>query len=213
MSMFSEYLQSTSWLMWFGLTSAVLSTFAYLPYIIDTIARRTQPQRASWLIWSVLSGIAFFSQLYEGANLSLWFAGVQASGTMVVFILSIGQGVGGFLKKTDCLVLAAAAIGLLLWYLTESAAYALGITISISLLGGSVTVLKAYKDPDSETMQTWFLSMIASALALFSVGHIDWVLMAYPLYLLVLNTAIVVAMIAGRSKSATLTPLFDGAQS
>lgn len=31
----------------FGLISALLSTFAFLPYIRDTYLRRTQPQRAS----------------------------------------------------------------------------------------------------------------------------------------------------------------------
>ena len=54
------------------------------------------------------------------------------------------MGVGRFLNRTDYLILAAAGVGLLLWYFTENAAYALAITISISLLGGSVTVTKAY---------------------------------------------------------------------
>ena len=185
-----------------GVLSGVLSTFAYLPYVIDTIARRTQPQRASWLIWSVLGSIAFFSQLHEGASASLWFAGVQVGGTITVFVLSIGLGIGGFLNRGDCLVLLGALAGLVLWYFTETAIYAPSITISISLLGGSVTVLKAFRDPQSETMSTWFLSFIASACAIFSVGTLDWVILAYPLYLFTLNGAIVVAMLLGRLRNA-----------
>ena len=73
-------------LLFFGIASGALSTFAYIPYIIDTVARRTQPQRASWLIWSVLGSIALISQIYEGATSSLWFAGVQVSGTIIVFL-------------------------------------------------------------------------------------------------------------------------------
>lgn len=185
-----------------GILSGVLSTFAYLPYVIDTISRRTRPQRASWLIWSVLGSIAFFSQLHEGASASLWFAGVQVSGTIIVFVLSIGLGTGGFLNRNDCLVLLGALAGLVLWYFTETAVYALAITISISLLGGSITVLKAFRDPDTETMSTWFLSFIASACAIFSVGTLDWVILAYPLYLFTLNGAIVVAMLLGRLRNA-----------
>jgi len=185
-----------------GVASGILSTFAYVPYAIDTIAQRTQPQRASWLIWSVLGSIAFFSQVYEGASSSLWFAGVQVTGTISIFLLSIRLGIGGFLNRRDCFILLSAFAGLVLWYFTETAVYALAITISISLLGGSVTVLKAYRDPDSETMSTWFLSFIASTCAILSVGTFDWIILAYPLYLFTLNGAIVVAMLLGRMRGA-----------
>ncbi len=184
-----------------GVLSGILSAVAYIPYIRDTIALRTQPQRASWLIWSVLGSIAFFSQVYEGAGSSLWFAGVQVGGTVAVFVLSIRLGVGGFLNRSDCAVLAAAGSGLILWYFTENASYALAITISISLLGGSVTVLKAYRAPQSETMVTWLMSFIASGCAILSVGTVDWVLLAYPIYLFVLNGAIVLAIVLGRMPS------------
>jgi hypothetical protein len=193
---------SLEFLVLLGILSGVLSTFAYLPYITDTISRRTRPQRASWLIWSVLGSIAFCSQLYEGATASLWFAGVQVTGTIVVFVLSIGLGVGGFFNRQDCFVLLGALAGLVLWYFTETAVYALCITISISLLGGSVTVLKAFRDPQGETMSTWFLSLIASACAIVSVGALDWVILAYPLYLFTLNGAIVVAMLLGQMRES-----------
>lgn len=194
-------------LIYLGILSGVLSTFAYVPYIIDTLARRTSPQRASWLIWSVLGSIAFCSQLYEGAGASLWFAGAQVTGTVVVFLLSIGLGIGGFLNRRDCLVLLCALAGLALWYVTDTAIYALAITISISLLGGSITVLKAFREPESETMSTWFLSLLASTCAIFSVGTMDWVILAYPLYLFTLNGAIVIAMLLGRMRDTG--PMFD----
>lgn len=203
----TRFFENATRLTYFGILSGVLSTFAYIPYIIDTIARKTKPQRASWLIWSVLGSIAFFSQLFEGANSSLWFAGVQVSGTISVFLLSIWLGVGGFLNKSDCLVLLCAALGLVLWYFTDTAVYALGITISISLLGGAVTVVKAYRNPESETMATWFASMVASMCAIASVGSLNWVILAYPLYLLTLNGAIVIAMILGRYRSGKVVAI------
>ena len=189
-----------------GLMSAVLSTFAYLPYIRDTLLRRTQPQRASWLIWSMLSVIAFWSQMYEGATDSLWFAGVQSGGTVIVFVLSIWLGVGGFLNRRDCAVLLLAAGGLVAWYFTETAVYALAITVSISLLGGMVTVAKAYWNPESETLSTWTWCFVASIFAILAVGKVDWVILAYPLYLFTLNGAIVVATLLGRMRKPALYP-------
>ena len=140
-----------------GISSAVLSTVAFLPYIIDTLRQRTQPQRASWLIWSVLGSIALLSQVYEGATTSLWFAGVQVGVSFIVLIISIWIGTGKFLSKSDYHILGAAVTGMVTWYFTETAAYALAITISISLLGGMATAVKAYKEPDSETLLTWVM--------------------------------------------------------
>jgi len=191
-------INSLSLLSVFGFISGLLSVYAFIPYIVDTANNKTHPQRASWLIWSVLGSIAFFSQLYEGAGASLWFAAIQVSGTIVVFFLSIWRGSGTYLRSSDYWILGAALIGLILWYFTEDAAYALLISICISLLGGCATVVKAFRDPDSETASTWVVFLIASIWALFSVGEVDFVLLAYPLYLTILCSAIVTAIFVGR---------------
>ena len=184
-----------TYLMVFGILSGVLSTIAYIPYIRDTVTRRTKPQRETWLIWSVLGTIAFCSQAYEGAGESLWFAGVRVSGAIVVLLLALRFGAARRLKTSDYLILACAAVGLVLWYNTESAAYALAITISISLLGGSITVIKAYRHPGSETMTTWLVSIVSSFCAILSVGRFDAVLIAYPVYLFAMHGAIALVTI------------------
>ncbi|MFK7875102.1 MAG: hypothetical protein AB8B71_04895 [Paracoccaceae bacterium] len=190
----------------FGAISAALGTCAYLPYIRDTLQGRTQPQRASWLIWSVLCVIAFFVQLHEGATHSLWFAGAMVSGTLSVFLLSLRYGTGGLLCRRDCTVLALAAGGLAAWYITETAAFALMITISISFLGGVITVAKAYKTPHTETFSKWFTSLGASVFALLSVQTYDPLLLAYPMYLLVLNSSIVTALALGALRDRQIIP-------
>jgi len=136
--------------------------------------------------------------VYEGATHSLWFAGVQVGATILIFGLSITRGRGAYLSNADFLVLLAAQVGLVLWYFTEDAAYALAITISISLLGGLLTIAKAYRDPESETLATWVLSFVASVAAILAVGEANAVLLAYPVYLFLLNGAIVAAILLGR---------------
>lgn len=185
-----------------GLASAALSTVGYLPYLRDVIAGRTQPQRACWLIWSILGSVALASQIQEGAMASLGFAVVQVGGTILIFAMSIACGVGRFLRPGDWAVLALATLGLVTWYFTSNAAYALGMTITISLLGGALTVAKAYNDPRSETLSTWITFWLASALAVISVGAWEPVLLAYPLYLLTLYTAILGAIALGRARTS-----------
>jgi len=180
-----------------GLIAAVLSTIAYLPYIADTARGRTQPERATWLIWSVVSTAAFFSQLYEGATASLWFAGVQASATIVIFLMSIKRGYGAYLSRRNINLFGLTAVGLVIWYYAENALYMLLITTAISALGGAVTVMKAYRHPGSETISTWVISLIATYFAILSVGTLDIALLIYPVYLYVLYSAIFIAIRLG----------------
>lgn len=188
---------------WLGTLSAAIAAIGFLPYVIDTLTGRTRPQRSSWLIWMVLSTVSFFSQAHEGATDSLPFAGVMMSGTLTIFVLSIRRGVGGFAYQQDAWLLLAAAVGLVLWYMTDSAAYALALSISVSLLGGTLTVAKTYRDPYSETLPKWALSFLAAWFAAFSVGELDYVLLAYPLYMVVLNGAVIAASLAGRERWAS----------
>ena len=180
-----------------GIASALLTVLAFAPYIRDTWRGETRPQRSTWFIWSVLSTIALISQIYEGAGASLWFAGAQVAGTIVICGLAIHRGFGAFLSGSDWLVLGLAGCGVVLWAITEDAAYALAITIAISLLGGSVTVLKAFREPDTETMSTWFISLFAALLGLAAVGSPDPLLLAYPLYLVTLYAMILGAQCLG----------------
>lgn len=197
--MLEFYFEGTDVLRLFGLLSALLSICAFAPYLHDMWTGRTRPQRASWLIWSALGAIALASQVYEGATQSLWFAAMQVAGTLAVLALSIRWGRGEFFSIVDGFVLVAAAVGLILWALTDTAVYALAITISISLMGGAVTMVKAYRDPHSETLTMWFMSCLASWFAIMSVGGLHWVLLAYPVYLFSLNGAIVMAILLGRA--------------
>lgn len=194
---------SAPWL--FGILSATLSLLAYLPYVIDTLRGSTQPQRASWFIWSVLGSVALASQVSSGASTSLWFVAVQVGGTVLIFVLSLWRGTGGLMRKCDCKVMAAALLGLGLWYLTDTPAYALAISITVSLLGGSVTVAKAYADPDSETAGFWAWSAVSAVFAILSVGAWDPLMLAYPAYILGLNIAILAAMALGRRERGTMS--------
>lgn len=188
-----------------GVVAAVLSIYAFVPYARDVVACRTRPQRASWLIWAVLSCIALGSNIAEGASASLWFAVIQCAGTVAILLLAISRGAGQFMVAGDGYILTAAAVGLALWAATDNAAYALGVTITISLLGGYATIRKAFLDPASETLSTWLICCAAACLAIASVGQFDWVLLAYPLYLATLYGAVVVAIVLGRARRTQFT--------
>lgn len=184
----------------FGLTSGLLSALAYIPYVKDILEHKTKPARASWGIWLALGMIAFFSQLAKGATNSLWLTAIQAvAGVILVFLLSLKFGVGG-LTRGNFLVVTAASIGLVLWYFASEPALALLINIAIGTIGGSVTVVKAYQDPGSETLSSWLLFGTAGVFAMLAVGKFDFILLVYPFYIASISYAVPLAMILGKRK-------------
>lgn len=183
----------------FGVFASFIGILAFFPYIRDIITGATQPHRASWLIWTVMSSIALFSQLYEGASTSLLYAGAQTMMTVLVFVLSVLFGSGKLLHKVDFLLLGVALVGLIMWYQSDSAVYALLCAVGISAIGGVAIAVKAFLFPDSETLSAWLLCLVGAVFGMLSVGlSSDWVLYVYPAYLLVLYAVIVLSLLIGR---------------
>lgn len=181
-----------------GLIAGALSVAAFIPYVRDTYRGQTKPDRACWLIWSVLASISGASNLYEGANTSLIFVGVQVLGTLLVFALAIRFGEGGFMNRNGAITLGIAGLGLVSWAMMDTAAVALLLAIAISALGGVRTIYKSYVSPETESNSAWWLLTASAGFGVMSVGSMDPLLLAYPVYLLGLYGGIVLAMMLGR---------------
>lgn len=187
----------------FGFVSAVLSIVMIFPYIRDILRLETKPERGSWFIWTVLGFIAFFSQLAKGATDSLWLTAGQTAAVFIIFLLSIKYGYGG-LGKRDIRALIGAVVGLGLWYFTREAGYALIFVILVDSIGTFLTLIKSYKDPESETLITWVMSGTSAIFGMLAVGSFNLILLIYPLYLVLANYVIVVAILLGRKHNAII---------
>lgn len=187
----------------FGYLSGFFAAIEYIPYIKDIRDGKVKPHRATFLIWTILGGIAFFSQFAKGASNSLWLPGVETILGLIVFFLSFRFGVGGY-SKQDRFALAVAFIALVAWYFTKEAAIALYITIFIDAIGSYLIMHKAYHMPETETALAWILSAISGFCALLAVGKLDIILISYPLYIIISNISVVLAMQVGNQKKVQL---------
>lgn len=174
----------------------MLSAVCYVPYIRDIFKGTTKPERATWFIWSVLTTILLFAQLAKGATNSIWLTVVQALGVIIIFILSLRFGEGG-LQRRDLVALGAAGIGLAAWFVTKDAAIALWLTILIDFSGAVLTIIKAYREPETETQSTWILSSIAGIFGALAVGAFSLELLAFPVYVFLVNLAVFLAIRLG----------------
>ncbi len=187
-----------------GILSGIISTIGLIPYIIDIFRRKTKPERATWLIWSVLGSVAFFSQRAEGATHSLWMTGIQTLNVILVFILSLKFGIGGIVKR-DIISILLALAGLLLWYITKNPFLALLLVIFVDFIGALLTIYKSYLEPDTETSLTWVLATISGLLGVIAVGKLDFKILIYPIYIMLANFSIWLAIFLGKRRHSKIT--------
>ncbi|MBP6884507.1 MAG: hypothetical protein KBC17_01635 [Candidatus Pacebacteria bacterium] len=182
--------------------SGILIATSCIPYIRDILRGKTIPERATWFIWGILLTIAFFAQLAEGGTWSLITTGIDWLGVVIIFVLSIKYGTGGT-KKLDIFALLGAGIGLLIWYLTDNALYAILITIFVDLMGALPTLVKTYREPKTETWYAYIICGIGGFLGALSVGSFEFSLYIFPLWIGIINTSIGLTSLIKRTISTT----------
>lgn len=181
----------------FAVLSGLILLAGAPPYLIDILKGRTKPERATWLIWSLLGLLAFGSLVKLGAHWSLVFAGLDALGSLAVFGLSLRYGVGGW-TRLDRLAILIALGGLSLALVTKQPLIALYGVVLADISGAILTIRKTYLAPESETAITWFLIGSSALLGALSVGKWQYNLVLYPLYLAISNYAVLLAIYSGR---------------
>ncbi|HVS58750.1 MAG TPA: hypothetical protein VHD60_03355 [Candidatus Saccharimonadales bacterium] len=180
----------------FAILSGLILVAGAPPYLIDILKHKTKPERATWFIWSVLGTIAFISQLSLHGGWSLLFVGLDGLGSIIVFLLSLKYGVGGW-TWLDRIALIIAAAGVVISLVAHSPTLALCGVVLADISGVVLTIRKTFLDPGSETTITWFFVGTSALLGALSVGKVQFDLLLYPVYLTIGNYGVLTAKYLG----------------
>lgn len=153
-----------------GVLSAVIFIVGDVPYLRDTILKKTKPQRVTWGVVFLLNCIGFANQYASGADNSLWIFGAAVIMTGLIFAASIRSGVGGY-ARLDIFSMVASLAGVMLWFIFDSPTFSILMNIFVAVVALIPTFVKARKAPETETRITWLLGTISVALAAVSVGE------------------------------------------
>lgn len=172
-----------------GVLSAIIFLLGDIPYILDTLRGKTKPQRVTWGIVFLLNSIGFANQYASGATNSLWLFGAAVFATGLIFLLSLKRGVGGY-AKLDIFSMLAAAVGLILWVVFKSPIFSILANLLVAVVALIPTIVKARKDPESETKIAWLAGAVSAALASLSVGQWNFALLILPVASTILQASI-----------------------
>lgn len=190
----------------FGVLIAVTLLIGIFPYIRDILKGTTKPERASWLIWTVLFAIAFFTQLAEGARWSLIMPGLNFFVVFFIFMLAVKFGSGGLLRR-DVISLIVAGLSLVVWALTKQPLAALLIIIAIDGSAAYLTLYKSYLEPETETLFLWIMSVLSGVFTVLTVNHLRFDLLVYPIFITLADSSVVLAILLGRRRQGNTQSL------
>lgn len=169
---------------YFGLAAFTISLLSYIPYYISIFQHKAKPQRTSWLVFSLISLIFLAAQISGKASISdLAFILAQTIAPIIVLILSIPFGVGGTSRR-DKIALIFVAFSLVIWWLLKDPILSLFILIVIDATALSLTIIKMWEQPDSESLLFWAIGPFSSILGLIAIENKSLLNLMFPVYVL-----------------------------
>lgn len=178
----------------FGVLAGLAGLLGMGPYLRDLLRRRTSPHRGTWVIWSTLSVVVFWSQRADGATWSLVMAGLHAVLNTATVLLVLRRGVGG-VGSRDIALLCVAAGGVAAWLVADDPTTATAAVVAADLVGVLLMVPKTWRDPRSETLCTYGWASGGGAFAAGAVGVADPALLLYPTYYCLANGALAMLIV------------------
>lgn len=179
-----------------GIVAGILSLGGYIPYVYETIKGQTKPNKATWMIWSLVGGLLAFSYLTEQGLNSSWLPLGYFIGPLIVAILSFKYGYNSW-SKLDIICIVAAVMSVIPWLLSDNAIFTLVINVLIDSAGAIPTLIKTYSEPETEDFKAWFIFFIANSIQLFVVSTMNYAIL-YPIYLFILAALMVIFILKGK---------------
>lgn len=179
-----------------GIVAGILALVGYIPYIASIIKGKTQPNKATWFIWTLVGGLLAFSYVAEGDKYSIWLPLGYFLGPLITAILSLRYGYSKW-STLDKICIVAAVISILPWLLSKDASLTLIINVFIDSAGAIPTVVKTFREPETEDFTAWLIFAIANTIQLFAISF--WNVAAiYPVYLFILAGTILLFIVRGK---------------
>jgi hypothetical protein len=183
------------------LFGAALNLAGAFAYIRDTIRGTTKPNRVSWFLWGTAPLIAVAASLSSGVTLAVLPVFMSAFCPLLVFGASFWNPNAYWkLEWFDYACGAFSLLALALWAITSNALVAIFFAILADFAAGYPTLIKAWRYPETETMLTYALALV-SFLPSFIVAAPSYEAYAFPVYLVVMNASIVMAIVWGRRRA------------
>lgn len=188
-----------------GLLSGVIVASCAVPYVYSILAGKTTPHPITWILWAFMGGLSLFFYWELGARDTIWIAVVNFVGPFIAAALSFRywNWKDGF-NVFEYACLAFSIVSIVIWIVSRDPVLALTFNIIADMFAALPTLVKVYKQPETESTWSWGVASVGAALSLVAIREWNYGVAVLPLYLFVLYAAL--AILSLRQKTGV--PLY-----
>jgi hypothetical protein len=175
----------------FIIFAAILSEFANLSYIIDTIKGKIRPNRVSFFLWALAPAIIFFGQIQQGVGIqSLPTFLICFNCTVILIATYINKNAYWKLRKFDYICGFLSLVGLVLWVVTKIGNLAIIFGILADGLACLPTIKKTYEEPKSENVWPYAAGFFTAVITLLTIKNWSFANSSFSIYIIIVNSIV-----------------------
>lgn len=175
----------------FVIAGALIQFFGSYGYLVDTLKGRVQPNKVSWLLWSIAPIVASVAQVQQGVGVLFLTTFVVGFVPLIIFIASfVNKKASWSITKLDITCGALSLLGIVMWVITKVGNVAILFSVLADGLAAVPTIIKSYKYPDSENDSIYWFGVVNAVIGLLTITVWRFEYWGFPLYLLFVNLII-----------------------
>ena len=177
---------------WLGVLIQILGSAAY---IRNTLRGTTKPNRVTWFFWAVAPLIGAAAAIVDGVKWAVLPVLVVGFIPLLVLIASFkNKNAYWKLGTFDYLCGICSALALVLWFITSQPVIAIMFAIIADALAALPTLAKSWTNPETETSIEYVASVFSALTCFLAIKMWSISEYAFPLYLIVINGAVLLVI-------------------
>ena len=172
---------------------------AHIPYFVTTLKGTNKPHVFCWIIWTLLTGIAFAAQMAERAGPGAWAAGV-CSGICLLITIAAAKNGEKDITRSDWVMFLLALASIPIWMATDDPVWSVWMVTLIDLAALYPAARKSWKRPHEENSFMYGFNIPRHCVSLAALNTISVTTALYPFALLLMNIGMFI-MLKGRRMS------------
>ena len=150
---------------------AVISVAGGLSYVVATLKGKTKPNRVSWFLWFLAPMIAFASQLQQGVHAQALLTFTAGFNPLLVLIATfVSHKAQWKITRFDIICGSISVIAIIFWLLVKQPNIAILFSIVADGMAAVPTIVKSYKEPESENANAFIGGIISAGLTLLTIN-------------------------------------------
>jgi len=182
-----------------GSLASLIALVAYALYLRNIARGSTKPHAFSWLLWALLTGMAFLAQALQGGGAGGWVTGFSSLACLAIGLAALRVGDRQF-HIVDWLFLCGALWAMVLWVTARDVTLSVIALTVTDVLGYGPTFRKSWERPNEDMATSFTLNAVKYVIAILALESYSLATWLYPASLVIMNGAVAVMLLARRKQ-------------